>query len=90
MQTRMWETLRAEVKIYGMPLLAVIMAMVGVIIAMMIFNMMYSVIGALPGYYLGDYLSKILHDGKAQRFIHWYFPSRLKGSMPDSAIKYFY
>lgn len=86
----MWETLRAEVKIYGMPLLAVIMAMVGVIIAMMIFNMMYSVIGALPGYYLGDYLSKILHDGKAQRFIHWYFPSRSKRSIPDSAIKYFY
>ena len=49
MQTRMWETLRAEIKIYGMPLLAVITAMVGVIIAMMIFNMMYSVIGALPG-----------------------------------------
>lgn len=90
MQTRMWETLRAEIKIYGMPLLAVIMAMVGVIIVMMIFNMMYSVIGALPGYYLGDYLSKILHDGKAQRFIHWYFPSRSKTSRPDSAIKYFY
>ena len=90
MQTRMWETLRAEIKIYGMPLLGVIMAMVGVIIAMMIFNMMYSVVGALPGYYLGDYLSKILHDGKAQRFIHWYFPSWSKTSIPDSAIKYFY
>jgi len=90
MQTRMWETLRAESKIYGMPLLAVIMAMVGVIIAMMIFNMMYSVIGALPGYYLGDYLSKILHDGKAQRFIHWYFPFWSKRLRPDSAIKYFY
>ncbi len=90
MQTRMWETLRAEIKIYGMPLLGVITAMVGVIIAMMIFNMMYSVIGALPGYYLGDYLSKILHEGKAQRFIHWYFPSRSKRLRPDSAIKYFY
>ena len=90
MQTRMWETLRAEIKIYGMPLLGVIMAMVGVLIAMMLFSLMVSVIGSLPGYYLGDYLSKILHEGKAQRFIHWYFPSRSKRLRPDSAIKYFY
>lgn len=82
--------MRAETKIYGMPVLGVILAIVGVLVAMTIFSFMFSVIGSLPGYYLGDYLSKILHDGKAQRFMHWYFPSKSKTSLPDSAIKYFY
>jgi hypothetical protein len=86
----MWETLRAEVKIYGMPLLAVIMAVVGVLVAMTLFSLMVSVMGSFPGYYLGDYFSKKLHDGKAQRFIYWYFPSWTKTTRPDSAIKYFY
>jgi hypothetical protein len=90
MQTRMWKPLRGEIKIYGMPVLGVILAIVGVFVAMTLFSLMFSVIGSLPGYYLGDYLSKILHDGKAQRFIHWYFPSKPKASIPDSAIKYFY
>lgn len=82
--------MRSEIKLYGMPLLGVILAIVGVLVAMTIFSFMFSVIGSLPGYYLGDYLSKILHDGKAQRFMHWYLPSRRKTSLPDSAIKYFY
>lgn len=90
MQTRMWQTLRGEVKIYGMALLGVICGLVGCLVAMMFFGFMWSVGGAIPGYFIGDFLSKTLHGGKAQRFIHWYFPKLSKTPLPNSSLKYFF
>lgn len=89
-QTRIWQPLRSEVKIYGMALLGVICGLIGCLIAMMFLGVMWSVGGAIPGYFVGDFLSKLLHDGKAQRFIYWYFPKWSKTPMPDSSIKYFF
>jgi len=90
MQVRLWQPLRGEAKIYGMALLSVIFAIVGCFVAMMFFGFMLSVGGAIPGYFIGDFLSKALHDGKAQRFIHWYFPKFAKTSMPSSSLKSFF
>ena len=90
MQTRLWQPLRGEIKIYGMALLGVIFALVGCLVTMMFLGFMWSVGGAIPGYFIGDFLSKALHDGKAQRFIHWYFPKFAKTSMPSSLLKSFF
>ena len=90
MQTRIWHPLRGEVKLYGMAMLAVILGVIGCFIAMMFVGFMWSVGGAIPGYFVGDFLSKALHDGKAQRFVHWYFPKFVKSPLPDSSIKYFF
>ena len=77
-------------KNYGMALLGVICGVVGCLIAMMFFVFMWSVGGAIPGYFIGDFLSKALHDGKAQRLIHWYFPRFSKSLLPDSSVKNFF
>jgi len=90
MQTRLWSPLRAEVKIYGMALLGVICGLIGCVIAMIFLGVMWSVGGAIPGYFVGDFLSKALHDGKAQRLIHWYFPRFSKSPMPSSSVKNFF
>ena len=90
MQTRLWQPLRGEIKIYGMALLGVIFALVGCLTTMMFLGFMWSVGGAIPGYFVGDFLSKALHDGKAQRFIHWYFPKFAKSSLPSSSLKSFF
>lgn len=90
MQTRIWQPLRSEVKIYGMALLGVVFALVGCLVAMIFLGFMWSVGGAIPGYFIGNFLSKALHDGKAQRLIHWYFPRISKTSMPSSSLKHFF
>lgn len=90
MQTRIWKTLRGEVKIYGMAVLGVVCGIIGCFVAMIFVGFMWSVGGAIPGYFVGDFLSKALHDGKAQRLIHWYFPKIAKTSLPSSALKYFF
>lgn len=90
MQVRLWQHLRSESKIYGMAILGVICGLVGCLISMMFFGFMWSVAGAIPGYFVGDFLSKALHDGKAQRFIHWYFPNCSRQRLPDSSVKYFF
>jgi hypothetical protein len=73
MQTRLWKPLKAIVKIYGMARLGVICACIGCLIVLCFVSVMWSVAGAIPGYFIGDYLAKSLHDGKAQRFIRWHF-----------------
>lgn len=90
MQTRIWKTLRGEVKIYGMAVLGVVCGIIGCFVAMIFVGFMWSVGGAIPGYFVGDFLSKALHDGKAQRLIHWYFPKIAKTSLPSSSLKYFF
>lgn len=90
MQTRMWPPLRAESKIYGMAVLGVMCGLIGCLIVMMFLGIMWSVGGAIPGYFIGDFLSKILHDGKAQRWLNWYFPKFVKSPMPSSSIKRFF
>ena len=90
MQTRMWKPLRAEAKIYGMAVLGVVCGLVGCLVVMMFLGVMWSVGGAIPGYFIGDFLSKILHDGKAQRWLHWYFPKFAKTPMPSSSVKSFF
>jgi len=90
MQTRIWRPLRGEVKIYGMALLGVISGGIGCFIAMLIFGIMWSVGGAIPGYFIGDFLSKSLHDGKAQRFLYWYFPSFSNQGAPKPYLKSFF
>lgn len=90
MQTRMWQPLRGEAKIYGMAVLGVICGVIGCFITMLFIGVMWSVGGAIPGYFVGDYLSKSLHDGKAQRFIRWYFPKLGKSTLPSSSLKYFF
>ncbi len=90
MQTRMWPPLRAESKIYGMAVLGVMCGLIGCLIVMMFLGIMWSVGGAIPGYFIGDFLSKILHDGKAQRWLNWYFPKFAKSPMPSSSIKRFF
>ena len=73
MVVRLWKPLKGIVKIYGMSRLGVVCGIVGCLIAMMFLGIMWSVGGAIPGYFVGDYLSKVLHDGQAQRFMRWYF-----------------
>jgi len=90
MQTRIWQPVRAEAKIYGMALLGVICGLVGCLVVMMFFGFIWSVGGAIPGYFVGDFLSKSLHDGKAQRLIHWYFPRVSKTQLPSSSVKNFF
>jgi len=90
MQAKIWKPLRAEVKIYGRPRLAIIFGLVGMVFFMLIFGMLIGVIGAVLNYYLGGFLSKKLHDGKAQRFMNWYLPTITKRSSPNNSIKYFY
>jgi hypothetical protein len=89
-QARFWKALKSVVKIYGMAKLGVILGAVGCVIAMLIFGFMWSIAGAIPGYFIGDYLAKVLHDGKAQRFIRWHFGSRIKDSSPPTWIKLFF
>lgn len=89
-QARIWPTLRAESKIYGMAVLGVICSCAGCFIAMIFLGIMWSVGGAIPGYFIGDFLSKILHDGKAQRWLNWYFPAFAKSCAPNSSIKRFF
>jgi uncharacterized protein YcfJ len=90
MQTRMWKPLRGEPKIYGMAVLGVVCGVIGCLITMLFVGFMWSVGGAIPGYYIGEFLSKALHDGKAQRFLRWYFPSLGKSKLPSSSLKYFF
>lgn len=90
MQARFWKPLKGVVKIYGMARLGVIFGIVGCFIALLIFGMMWSIAGAIPGYFIGDYLAKALHDGKAQRLTRWYFGSRSKSFAPPSNIKLFF
>jgi hypothetical protein len=89
-QARFWKPLKSIVKIYGMAKLGVIFGAIGCLIAMLIFGFMWSIAGAIPGYFIGDYLAKSLHDGKAQRFIRWYFGAATKGSNPPSWMKLFF
>lgn len=90
MRVRFWRALKSVAKIYGMPQLAVILALVGVVISMFFFGLIFGLAGAVPGYFLGNYLAYCFHDGKAQRFIHWYFPSKSKRHLPDSCNKFFF
>ncbi len=90
MQVRFWKPLKGIVKIYGMARLGVILGLVGCLIAMLLFGGMWSIGGAIPGYFIGDYLAKALHDGKAQRLIRWYFLTGSKGKAPNTAIKLFF
>jgi len=57
MQAKIWKPLRAEVKIYGRPRLAIIFGLVGMVFFMLIFGMLIGVIGAVLNYYLGGFLS---------------------------------
>jgi len=90
MQTRFWQPLKALVKIYGMSRLGVVCGLLGCLITMAFLGVMWSVGGAIPGYFLGDYFAKALHDGKAQRLIHWYFPTFRKTQSPKSSVKLFF
>jgi hypothetical protein len=90
MQTRIWHGLRGEAKIYGMAILGVVFALIGCLIAMIFLGVMWSVGGALPGYFIGEFLSKTLHDGKAQRFLRWYFPNFAGKSLSCSSIRSFF
>lgn len=90
MQIRFWKPLRSVTKIYGMAVLGIICGLFGCFVSMMFLGVMWSVAGAIPGYFVGDFLSKALHDGKAQRVIRWYFPSFKKSLLPSSAQKHFF
>lgn len=90
MQTKIWNAMREEPKIYGMPILGVVCAGIGCFLVLLFIGLMWSAFGAVPGYFLGNFFSKSLHDGKAQRFIHWYFPRFRKSKLPNSSIKYFF
>jgi|GEM_PF-1610041 len=91
MQARIWAPLKNIVKIYGMTELGVISGLVGCVITMIFMGVTWSVGGAIPGYFIGDYLAKSLHDGSAQRMIRWYFGSGRRGKCtPDSSVKMFF
>lgn len=90
MQAPFWKPLKGIVKIYGMAKLGVILGIVGCFVAMIIFGFMWSIAGAVPGYFIGDYLAKALHDGKAQRFTRWYFGLKNKACTPHTWIKLFF
>ena len=88
MQTR--HSLRSIVKIYGMSKLSVFTAVLGCIVTMMFLGVMWSVVGALPGYFIGDYLSQSLHNGTLQRRLHWELPKILNRTLlPPSSTKFF-
>jgi hypothetical protein len=90
MQTRFWQPLKGIVKIYGMARLGVVLGVVGCLITMLFFGVMWSIGGAIPGYYVGDYLAKALHNGKAQRLVRWYFPTLSKSQAPSTSVKLFF
>jgi hypothetical protein len=90
MQVRVWKPLKGIVKIYGMARLGVICAVFGCFIAMIFLGVMWSIGGAIPGYFIGDYFAKALHDGKAQRMMRWYLPSGAKSRLPSSNTKLFF
>ncbi len=86
MQARFWQPLKGIVKIYGMARLGV----VGCLITMLFLGVMWSIGGAIPGYFIGDYFAKALHDGKAQRLIRWYFLTGSKSQAPNTSVKLFF
>jgi hypothetical protein len=90
MQVRLWQPLKGIVKIYGMSRFGVICGLAGCLIAMLFLGVMWSIGGAIPGYFFGDYFAKSLHDGKIQRLVHWYFPSKAKSKLPKSSVKLFF
>lgn len=90
MQARFWQPLKGIVKIYGMARLGVVLGIVGCFTVMIFFGVMWSVAGAIPGYFIGDYLARAMHDGKAQRITRWYLSSSRKGPAPNSSIKLFF
>jgi hypothetical protein len=90
MQVRFWQPLKGIVKIYGMARLGVVLGVVGCLVSMLFFGVMWSIGGAIPGYYIGDYLAKALHNGKAQRLIRWYFPTKGKSQTPKTSTKLFF
>ncbi len=90
-QVRFWQPLKGIVKIYGMARLGVILGLVGCLVAMLFFGVMWSIGGAIPGYFIGDYLAKVLHDGKAQRLCRWYLPFKnQQHHAPSSDNKLFF
>ena len=90
MQVRFWQPLKGIVKIYGMGRLGVVLGAAGCLITMLFFGVMWSIGGAIPGYFIGDYLAKALHNGKAQRLIRWYLPAMSKSQAPTTSIKLFF
>jgi len=70
--------------------LGVVLGVVGCLITMLFFGVMWSIGGAIPGYYVGDYLAKALHNGKAQRLVRWYFPTLSKSQAPSTSVKLFF
>ncbi len=89
MQVRFWKPLKGIVKIYGMARLGVVCGLIGCLVAMIFLGVMWSIGGAIPGYFFGDYFAKAMHDGKVQRLVHWYLPSR-SNNLPTSEIKLFF
>ena len=88
MQTR--HSLRSVVKIYGVSKLSIVTTILGCIITMIFLGIMWSVVGALPGYFIGDYLSQSLHNGVLQRRLHWELAKiRNKVLLPPSSTKFF-
>jgi hypothetical protein len=90
MQVHFWKPLKSIIKIYGHPRLGIVLGVFGCLVTMPFFGMMWSVVGALPGYLVCSYLAKVLHDGKAQRLIRWFFPTNQKEHAPDSKTKLFF
>ncbi|MGV2433278.1 MAG UNVERIFIED_CONTAM: hypothetical protein LVQ98_08550 [Rickettsiaceae bacterium] len=90
MQTRFWHPLKSVVKIYGMTKLGVTLSLIGCLISMMILGFMWSIAGAIPGYFIGDYLAKALHDGRFQRFYSWHFNSSKRKGVPPSSVKHLF
>lgn len=91
MQARIWAPLKGIVKLYGMSKFGFLAGVFGCFIAMIFMGITWCVAGAVPGYFIGDYLAKSLHDGRAQRMIRWYFGnSRKNNKTPDTSIKMFF
>lgn len=91
MKARIWASLKGIVKLYGMSQLGVVSGLIGCIIAILFLGLTWFVAGAIPGYFIGDYLAKSLHDGRAQRMIGWYFGSSRRGKKtPDTSTKMFF
>jgi membrane protein YqaA with SNARE-associated domain len=76
--------------------LAVICAGIGAVVAMMFFSVMASIGGAIPGYFIGDFLAKNMHGGGFQRFLRWHLPGGKKKKknkaikLPSSDMKFFF
>jgi hypothetical protein len=66
--------LNQEVKIYGVSLLACLIAGICFCFACIWFSAMHGMVTGGVGFFFGIWISRMWHMGKIQKFIYWHLP----------------